>query len=278
MKFGDFEDKVLDSGEFMKKAGRAFIDNMGKVIAAFVSLIMLAVTFTDIKFGGIFTKDFASSLLLLITAAYIIYFSLEDAGEKCGTDTAEHKAAKERYDRLRAEISGDRIASLRSFCIRYSKEEAKFRKQSALFSHGYTDEDLSDFLSGKRFDKKTNRILSRISRIKPAAVTPTALLQRERWSGRSELENPEKRKIAVLLLRLIPSTLCMAVTVSVMLSAKQGLTGADVLSGILKLSALPMIGFKGYSAGYSYAKHTLTLWTETKANILESFLKENKMQ
>ena len=68
----------------------------------------------------------------------------------------------------------------------------------------------------------------------------------------------------------------MAVTVSVMLTAKEGLTGADVLNGILKLSALPMIGFKGYSQGYSYAKHTLTLWTETKANILEAFLQESE--
>lgn len=272
MKVGEFEDTILDSGELMKKAGQALIANMGKIIALFVALLMLAVTFTDITFTGIFTKDFASSLLLLITSSYIIYFSLEDAGEKCGIETEEYRAAKDRYDKLRQKISGDKIGSLRTFCIEYSKNEVEFRRKNALISHGLTEKDLSDFLSGKSFDKKVGRILRSISKIKPIAITPKTLLQRERRHGRSELENPEKRKIPMLLIKLIPSTICMAVTVSVMLTAKEGLTGADVLNGILKLSALPMIGFKGYSAGYSYAKHTLSLWTETKANILESFM------
>ena len=91
MNFGNFEDTILDSGELTKKAGRALIGNMGKLIALFVALIMLAVTFTDIKFTGILTGGFTSSLLLLITASYIIYFSLEDAGEKCGLETDEYK-------------------------------------------------------------------------------------------------------------------------------------------------------------------------------------------
>ena len=273
MKFTDFEDTILDSGELMKKAGHAIIYNMGKIIALFVALLMLAVTFTDVTFTGIFTKNFASSLLLLITSSYIIYFSLEDAGEKCGIETSEYIFTKDKYDKIRAEISGDRISSLRSFCIEYSKNELEFRKNCALTSHGLTQKDLFDFLSGKRFDKKTNRSLHNISKIKSVSITPKTLLQRERWHGRSELENPEKRKIPMLLIKLIPSTVCMAVTVSVMLTAKDGLTGADVLNGILKLSALPMIGFKGYSAGYSYAKHTLSLWNETKANILLSFKK-----
>ena len=279
MKFENFEDSVLDSGEFMKKATRALIDNMGKVIALIVSIIMLAVTFTDIKFGGIFTKDFASSLLLLITSAYIIYFSLEDAGEKYGMQSEEYKASKSLYDEIRAKISGEKISNLRTFCIKYTKDELKFRKQSALISHGLSESDLSDFIMGKRFDRRTNRLLSKVSKIKPASLTPKSLLQRERWHGRSELENPEKRKIAYLVLRLIPSTVCMAITVSVILTAKEGLCGADILNGLLKLSALPMIGFKGYSTGYSYAKHTLSLWNETKSNVLETFLcNEKKME
>ena len=70
----------------------------------------------------------------------------------------------------------------------------------------------------------------------------------------------------------------MMITLSVMLSAKEGLTATDVLNGLLKLSALPLIGFKGYSAGYSYVKHNISLFLETKANILESFLNEFKKQ
>jgi hypothetical protein len=66
----------------------------------------------------------------------------------------------------------------------------------------------------------------------------------------------------------------MSITVSVMLSAKDGMTASDILNGILKLSALPVIGFRGFCAGYSYSKHTLSLWLETKAGILEAFFKE----
>ena len=44
------------------------------------------------------------------------------------------------------------------------------------------------------------------------------------------------------------------------------------MEGIFKLSALPIIGFKGYGAGYSYSKDTKSAWIDTKARILEQFV------
>ena len=61
----DFDDALLDSAELIKKAGKSIIYNMGKIIATFVFLVMLAVTFTEVSFLGLFTESFASSLLLL---------------------------------------------------------------------------------------------------------------------------------------------------------------------------------------------------------------------
>ena len=107
-------------------------------------------------------------------------------------------------------------------------------------------------------------------------LTPTLLLGSERSSTRSELESPEKRKFPMLVLKLIPSTLCMLVTLSVILTAKEEMTSADILNGILKLSALPLIGFRGYASGYSYAKHSLTDWLKTKTDILESFINKKE--
>ena len=274
MDFESLHDGLLDSDKLMKRAGQLILGHMGKLIALLAALIMLAVTFTDITFTGIFTEDFTSSLLLLLTSAYVIYFSLEDSGEKYGMESEEYKCALGRYNELRAAVRGDSIEALRRFCTRYSQNELSFRRKNALISHGLSDSELEDYLAGKTVPEKNARILRKISKIKPIAICPKTLLQRERFSTRSELENPEKRKILTLLVKLIPSTVCMAVTVSVMLTAKEGLTGADVLNGILKLSALPMIGFRGYSAGYSYAKNTLSLWLETKANVLEGFLAE----
>lgn len=271
-----FEDKLLESSEFIKKASKTLLSNIGKIIALFVFVLMLALTFTDISFLGLFTEDFASSLLLLITSSYIIYFSLEDAGEKYGEETEIFKKSCERYNELRSKVSGSDIDSLREFCREYSKRDFEYRRKNFLFSKGLSENDLQKYEKGEISGKRIARHFKRYNALKPVVLTPRTLLSWGRSSSRSELENPERRKIPILLLKLIPSTVCMTVTLSVMLSAKDGLTPTDVLNGILKLSALPLVGFKGYSAGYSYVKQSVSLFLETKANILDDFLNKHK--
>ena len=277
-KMRQFEDSILDTAILTKKAAKTLISNAGKIIALLVTAITIAVTFTDISFDGIISKNFTSSLLLLLTSSYIIYFSLEDSGEKCGMETDEYLNAKERYDELRNKISGEDIEPLRDFCYTYSERELKFRRSCALLTAGLELNAPDKFLSGTSFGKATDRILKKIINIKPIVLTPKTLLCREKQHLRSELENPEKRKLLSLIIKLIPSTICMAITVSVILTAKNGMSAEDVISSILKLSSLPVIGFKGYCAGYSYSKHSLSLWLETKSNILEDFLKENSQK
>lgn len=270
------DDTFLDTSELLKRTGKSIICNMGKIIALFVFIIMLAVTFTDVSFGGFFTESFTSSLVLLMTSSYIIYFSLEDAGEKHGEETAEFEKASERFSALREKIGGSDVDALREFCIEYSKRDLEYRQKIALISKGLSETDVEKYEKGDALDKSTRRVLKKYVKMKPVILSPKALLSREKVTGRSELENPDKRKIPMLLLKLIPSTVCMLVTVSVMLSTKEGLTPSDILNGIIKLSALPIIGFKGYSAGYSYVKHNISLFLETKANILEEFIKTKK--
>ena len=78
-----------------------------------------------------------------------------------------------------------------------------------------------------------------------------------------------------MLLKMIPTTVCTLVTVSLVLKVKSDMNAAVIIDGILKLSSLPIIGFKGYAAGYNYARGTLRLWTETKSRLLDAFLKSN---
>ncbi len=274
--FEELEEKILDSDEIIKKFNRGAVNNMGKIIALAVAAVTIAVTFTEISFSGFLTQHFLGSLLLLMTSAYIIYFSLADSGEKSGYETEEYKKAKEDYNSIRCEISGDDIEPLRSFCERYTEKEAQSRRKSLIFSHGLTDAMFEEYKNGKTFNKKTEKIFKKANKIKPIPLGVKTLLCRERSGVKSELEDPDKRKIPMLILKIIPSTICMTVTVSVMLSTKDGMTASDILNSILKLSALPLIGFRGYSAGYSYAKHTLSLWMETKTNILEAYLCEKE--
>lgn len=271
-------DAILDSGSLMKEAGLALINNMGKLVATVTALIMAAVTFTDVSFSGISFKDSLPSLLLLIVSSGIIYFSLEDAGENFGETTPEFIKAKERYDSLRNRVTGEDIEPLRAYSADYSRRELEFRKQAALLASGLSEVTLSEYRKSGSAPDGAARVLRRISKMKPVFITPKSLLSRERTSGRSELEDPEARKLPGLMLKLLPSALCTLVTVSVMLTAKEGLSSAEVLSGILKLAALPISAFRGYSEGYSFAKHKRSLWLDTKSGILEGYLSSKQSE
>ena len=136
MDLRNFEDGILDSGQIIRRAGHVILGNAGKIIAALVALIMLAVTFTDITFTGIFTESFASSLLLLITSSYVIYFSLEDSGEKYGMETEEYRAASERYDKLRGRFREKKSSRFAPFARNTRKESLASGKRTRLFHTG----------------------------------------------------------------------------------------------------------------------------------------------
>lgn len=100
------------------------------------------------------------------------------------------------------------------------------------------------------------------------------LLSRSRGGGRGEINDPKRKKILGALGSLIPSTVCMIFTVSVILTTKDNLTPSAIIDGIVKLSALPIIGFKGMLDGYNLAKEDMSSWMETKAGLLHSFLEQ----
>ena len=265
-------DTLLDSEATVRKIAVTAIRDMGKIIALITTLLAVTVTFTEVRFGAVFTEEFFSSLLLLLSASYIIYFSLEDAGERTGEESAEYLAARERYLKARESLDGECADGFREYLKSYCEREHAYRVRCALFSLGITESDLLAYQRGERQDKKLRRAARRVARIKPIMLSTSSLLSLGKLSRESELESPEHRKLRSLILRLIPSTVCMTVTVSVVLSTKDGLTAADIIDGILKLSALPLTGFKGYSAGYTYAKHRATAWLETKSRVIEEYL------
>jgi hypothetical protein len=208
---------------------------------------------------------------MLILASYQIYFSLEDAGEQLGEESEENHDAERLYEAERDKVKGEDMDELRSFCREYSKAELEYRRQSYLISQGLTLTDLEKYRGGTPYPKRARKSLKTAASFKAVPLTPKLLLTRERISAKSELENPEKKKFLNLALRLIPTTICMSVTVSVMLTAKEGLTAGTIIEGILKLSALPIVGFRGYASGYAYVRKGYIPWLETKRRILESY-------
>ena len=114
--------------------------------------------------------------------------------------------------------------------------------------------------------------MRRVKRIKPAQISLADLISRGKPKNRSELYNPERRERAKILLKLLPTTLCMVMTVSVVMSIKSDLGAAEIFEGIIKLSTLPVVGARGYLAGLCYSKEVRSVWLTTKSRILESFL------
>ncbi len=268
----EFDRSLLESGELLVKSGSGIIANLSKIVALITAILAVLVTFTDITFASLAAEEVTSVLLLLLIASYVIYFSLEDAGERRGEGSEEYKLAYERHSALKNRVTPDMIPALREFLREYSKAEAAHRQSCELMRLGYTEEEYAAYLRGECTDKKAKRALGRIAKIRPTPISTSTLLSKERLRGRSELYDPERGKHLRLGARLIPTALCMVVTVSVVLSAKSDLGAEEICEGLMKLSTLPIVGIRGYLAGLSYAKETRTGWLETKARLLECFL------
>ena len=273
----DFEISLLESGNLIKRGCGLLISNLGKTIAVITLVITALVLFTDIGFAKFTSEDFTSTMAVMLLASYLMYFSMEDAGERLGEESEEYKKASERCAELSDKIKGCEIPMLRAFCKDYAKEELEYRRGNLLLYYGYTEDDYVKYKSCGACDKKARKAFKKADKLKAFAITPRELLSKEKTRERSELRNPGSSKLPAMILKLIPTTLCMTVTVSVMLTTKENLGAADIIDGIFKLSALPVVGFKGYAAGYNFTKQTEASWLCTKARLLEAFIKKGAL-
>ena len=270
----DEQNDLLSLGSMMRSGYSSAITNAGKVIAVITLAMAVLVTFTDVAFSDLSSETFTTTLTVMLMSAYLMYFSLEDTGEKEGEESEEYKAANERYLAARKKITPDSIDDLRAFCFDYSAKELEYRRLSFLLERGYSKTDLAAFKAGKPFPLRARRAFRRAERLRAVKLSPAVLLSRSHGVTRSEVTDPIGKKILGALTSLIPSTVCMIFTVSVILTAKEDMTVSTVIDGILKLSALPIVGLKGLLDGYGFAKDDKSGWLLTKARLLESFLSD----
>lgn len=271
MKSSDNND-LLRLGENFKQGYSSVIANAGKIIATITLAIAVLVTFTDVALSKLGGEQFTTTLAVMLLSSYMIYFSLEDSGEREGERSHEYIAAEEKYLAVRSKITPDMIDSMRQFCHNYSMNELGYRRLSYLGENGYSLSDFNAYKGGKSFSLKAKRIFKRAEKMKAVCLTPATLLSRSHGWRKSELTDPVYKKITFALLSLIPTTVCMIFTLSVILSAKEGQNIYTILDGLLKLSALPIVGFKGAIDGYRFSKDDKSSWLETKARLLDSFL------
>ena len=269
----DFDTEIISLSEKVKGGYTYLISNLSKIIAIITTAIAAMMVFTDITFLGINSREFSTTLVLILISAYVMYFSLEEAGERLYEDSDEYKSLGAKYQSIMESIGLDKLPSLRDYCQWYADEELKYRKRQMLLCSGLTEEEYKkspDELS----DRKKRRMLKRIQKAKRLHLTPELLLSHHNTEG-EKFKDPKRTRLLFLTVKLLPSTICAFFTASVVLATKD-LTLVSVLEGIMKLSMLPIIGFRGYVNGYNYKKHNEAEWIKTKIRLLEGFLEENE--
>ncbi|MBQ7356094.1 MAG: hypothetical protein IJW66_01725 [Clostridia bacterium] len=254
----------------------AILESGGKIIAVITLVVSALVTFTNVSFSAAFTESFTCQMLIMLLSSYLMYFSMEETGERSGEATDTYKSALARYEGLCSRVAASDIPRLRDFLKRYAEDDQKYRQGLCLMRYGKTMEDYEKMRFGEQQTREERKILRSVGRIKPVRLLPHSLLNNERGGRKSELSSPEGPKLIAMIMRLIPTTVCTVFTVSVMLTAKGELSAAVIIEGILKIAALPIIGFKGYIAGYKYARGMKRSYIDTKSRIIEEFISEKK--
>ena len=268
----DSASDLLELGGMMRRGYSSIIANAGRVIAVITLTVAILVSFTDMTFSDLTGESFTTTLMVMLVSSYLMYFSLADTGDREGEQSEEYGAAIEKYTAVRAKISPDDIDGMRGFCHDYSMSELRYRRLSYLSENGYSESDYIAYKSGKKFPRRGVRVFRRTEKMKVIRLSPAVLMSHSHSRIDGELTDPKRRRLINALLSLIPSTLCTVFTVSVILTAKEDMSLSAVIDSLLKLSALPIIGFKGMIDGYRFAREDKSAWLESKARLLETFI------
>lgn len=268
MKNNDFDLSLL-SPERLSGGIVGLISTSGWAVAAITLIVAALVTFTEVGFVGGINEGITATVIVLLFASYLIYFSMESAGIRDGMKCEEYENALEEYKLAKEPISPSDVYPLREFCRDYAERELTFRREIRLMRYGLTLADFDKFLKGE-YSGAGTRIMRSVSKMKPRRLTPQMLLSFE--GGEEELASPTAKRAFTTLSKLLPATVCTFFTGGVVLAMRDNLTASAIIEGIVKLSALPVIAIKGYGAGYGYAKSSLSAWLNTKSKLLKSFV------
>ena len=268
----DIEHTLLSGVDGIRRGYSAVIKNCGKLVAALAAVTVILVTFTEVGFYDVGTRELTANALLLLVASYVIYFSLEDAGEALGRESEEYVTAQKRLSQLCESVKAEMIGELRIFVEGYVKSELRQRREALLSLNGKTFAEYEEYVNGSSVSRRDRRIFRRVKRLKAIKLGAGTLLSAGRGFS-AEMKNPRGPKLIGLCVRLIPTTVCTVFTASIMLGVKDGLGMTEIIEGIVQLCPLPIVALRGYSQGYTYVTEKEVEWTLARARLLEAFLR-----
>lgn len=242
--------------------------HIGFWIAALSLLVAALVTFTDISLLSISTQRFTVTMVVYATVTVLMYLSLAEEGERTGRSEKAYKEAEDALTKAANSISPVSFGRLEAFCQAFVREEFSERRARLLLAYGISDESSAPPPAACR----------RLKRLRPLQINALMLLGSTLKEGDSPLCNTEKRRRSRLLLRLMPSLLWMIFGIGIAIGAHDSLTTSAILEGIFKLSALLIIGLRGYTQGYLFISEAEIPFLRAKMQLLERFLAEQPSQ
>lgn len=270
----DFDSALLEGGRLLDTGKRNLLANMGRAVAFLTLCAAAVITFTDVIFSDPRAAQTGCQIFLYLLGATVMFLAMEREGEARGEEEDGFREAKRTLDIWRGRITGQMLGHLHTFCEEYAAAENAHRIRLALLRGARREEDYRAWLGGAKVPFADRCFFRRIRRLKPYPLTAATLLSCGRSQKHRELSDPAVSHGWHLVGKLLPSLICMAVTVSVAVRLKDGMTAQVIAEGILRLSALLSVGIKGYLQGYAYVRDSLTGWLTTKAKLLEAFLGE----
>ena len=265
------EDGLIATDALTKRGYGVIIKNTGKLIAIITAFVALLLSFTDITLSELGGKELTNNIVVMLISSLVMFFSLEDAGERLAEDSEEYKDAIKEYEAIIKKIRGDDIKALREFCFDYSKEELLSRRRSMLLRSGISSTEYESFLAGESFKGQKGRHMKRASRLKAYPLTPEMLLSTKESAPKGELYDASKFKLAKMSIKLLPTIVCTLLTVSVALSMKEGLTASVIIESVIRLLTLPIVALRGYATGYNFSKNVSLPRLKIKRRILDSY-------
>ena len=266
---------VLDSTRLIKRGYSAIIKNAGKAIAVITAAIAVLVSFTEISFLDTGTKELTASALFLLVASYIIFFSLVSAGRQLGRESEEYRAAYASFREVAEMVTGADLGALRTFISRFQKEELKARRGGLLLELDLTEEEYIALTEKKKPTRAEKKILRRISSERPVNISAHELLSVSA-SERGRCSYSRGARLISLLLKLVPTTLCALFTVSVMLGVRENMSFSMIAEALVRLSTLPIVALKGYTAGYEEVVSLDVELYDTRRRLLTAFLESRE--
>lgn len=254
--------------------------NMGIWVGVLTVMVVAAALFCEMHLTAAPIEQTAMTATVLLSACFVMYTSLFDAGRQKGFSAEAYRTLLGRYEGVRDRAREGAAKTLEAFCMAYVAEELKRSRRRTLLAAGETEEALEQYMAGREEKsafrarpRACRRALRRAACMKPLRLHAPMLLSARAGERRTLILTTVPARTTRLIKALLPTIVGSFVTVAVTLEG-YALTLPTVIAGLLRILTLILTGARGYAAGENSVLAEESTVLETKATLLELYLAE----